>query len=252
MSAALSRPTLLAYGLPGLPLAVVLLPLFVYLPTFYAENLGLGFTLVGSAGVQFYNTTWGDSTWLTAEADAPAIAVRNFLTFHGSCLDEPILDADGKMSDIPTLIQQAAAAYTLNPKLLLAIMEAEQQVLSTCPDQTALASLMGMEPASTARVQIAAAAAQLRTAITTLTNNGVTPNNWQTSTPKNTLDGVSVIPANNLVTLLFDYSQNAGTLWGGTSPDETGVQGIYAAWIAFNMDIPLPQSLNLQFIPGFR
>ncbi|MGD1878063.1 MAG: MFS transporter [Kiloniellaceae bacterium] len=38
---------LLAYGLPGLPLAAVLLPLFVYLPTFYAENLGLGFAVVG-------------------------------------------------------------------------------------------------------------------------------------------------------------------------------------------------------------
>ena len=46
--AALSRPLLLAYGLPGLPLAALLLPLFVYLPTFYAENLGLGFALVGS------------------------------------------------------------------------------------------------------------------------------------------------------------------------------------------------------------
>lgn len=39
---------LLAYGFPGLPLAMVLLPLFVYLPTFYAEDLGLGFALVGS------------------------------------------------------------------------------------------------------------------------------------------------------------------------------------------------------------
>lgn len=47
MAAAVPRATLLAYGLPGLPLAVVLLPLFVYLPTFYAENLGLGFALVG-------------------------------------------------------------------------------------------------------------------------------------------------------------------------------------------------------------
>ena len=44
----LSRAVLLAYGLPGLPLAAVLLPLFVYLPTFYAETLGLGFAVVGS------------------------------------------------------------------------------------------------------------------------------------------------------------------------------------------------------------
>lgn len=43
----LSRPLLLAYALPGLPLAAVLLPLFVFLPTFYAKDLGLGLTLVG-------------------------------------------------------------------------------------------------------------------------------------------------------------------------------------------------------------
>jgi len=48
MAAAVPRSVLLAYGLPGLPLATVLLPLFVYLPTFYAESLGLGFAVVGS------------------------------------------------------------------------------------------------------------------------------------------------------------------------------------------------------------
>ncbi len=44
----LSGAALAVYGLPGLPLAAVMLPLFVYLPTFYAEDLGLGFALVGS------------------------------------------------------------------------------------------------------------------------------------------------------------------------------------------------------------
>lgn len=44
----LSPARLAAYGLPGLPLAALLLPLFVYLPTYYAEDLGLGFALVGS------------------------------------------------------------------------------------------------------------------------------------------------------------------------------------------------------------
>ena len=37
----------LAYGLPGLPLAALGLPLYVYLPTFYAETLGLGAAAVG-------------------------------------------------------------------------------------------------------------------------------------------------------------------------------------------------------------
>jgi Na+/melibiose symporter-like transporter len=43
----LGRAVLLAYGLPGLPLAALLLPLYVTLPAFYAVDLGLGFFTVG-------------------------------------------------------------------------------------------------------------------------------------------------------------------------------------------------------------
>ena len=43
----LSRGVLFAYGLPGLPLAALLLPLYVTLPAFYAVDLGLGFSIVG-------------------------------------------------------------------------------------------------------------------------------------------------------------------------------------------------------------
>ncbi len=46
-AAALSLLRLTAYGLPGLPLAALLLPLYVYLPAFYAADLGLGFAAVG-------------------------------------------------------------------------------------------------------------------------------------------------------------------------------------------------------------
>lgn len=42
------RLHLLFYGLPGLPLAALGLPLYIYLPTFYAEQLGLGLALVGA------------------------------------------------------------------------------------------------------------------------------------------------------------------------------------------------------------
>lgn len=42
-----SRLTLIAYGLPALPLAAILLPAFIYLPTFYAEDLALGLAVVG-------------------------------------------------------------------------------------------------------------------------------------------------------------------------------------------------------------
>jgi len=43
-----SLPRLLAYGLPGLPLAALGLPLYVYLPTFYARDLMLGAAVVGA------------------------------------------------------------------------------------------------------------------------------------------------------------------------------------------------------------
>jgi Na+/melibiose symporter-like transporter len=39
--------TLLAYGLPGLPLAVLTLPVYIYLPTFYAQERGLDVAMVG-------------------------------------------------------------------------------------------------------------------------------------------------------------------------------------------------------------
>ena len=39
----------LSYGLPGLPLALLGVPLYVYLPPFYAEQIGLGLAAVGLA-----------------------------------------------------------------------------------------------------------------------------------------------------------------------------------------------------------
>jgi len=35
------------YGLPGLPLAMLGLPLFIYLPSFYNQELGLSLSIVG-------------------------------------------------------------------------------------------------------------------------------------------------------------------------------------------------------------
>lgn len=47
--AGLSRSALFAYGLPGLPLAALGVPLYVFLPAFYAEEMGLGLAAVGAA-----------------------------------------------------------------------------------------------------------------------------------------------------------------------------------------------------------
>jgi Na+/melibiose symporter-like transporter len=45
---ALTRGRLLAYGVTGLPLAALGLPLYVYVPAFYAEAVGIGATVVGA------------------------------------------------------------------------------------------------------------------------------------------------------------------------------------------------------------
>lgn len=47
--AALPARALLAYGLFGLPLAMVALPIYVYVPQFYAQRSGLGLAAIGAA-----------------------------------------------------------------------------------------------------------------------------------------------------------------------------------------------------------
>ena len=44
----LPAAALLAYALPGLPLAALTLPLYIYLPALYADELGLGLSIVGA------------------------------------------------------------------------------------------------------------------------------------------------------------------------------------------------------------
>ena len=46
---ALTFPALLSYGLFGLPLALVALPIYVYVPQFYAQQFGLSLALIGGA-----------------------------------------------------------------------------------------------------------------------------------------------------------------------------------------------------------
>jgi len=43
----IKTPALTAYGFTALPLAALTLPVYIFLPTFYAQNLGLGFATVG-------------------------------------------------------------------------------------------------------------------------------------------------------------------------------------------------------------
>jgi hypothetical protein len=148
------------------------------------------------------------------------------------------------------LIHSAAVEYQISPTLLLGIMEAQSQALSQCPDSEALAGLMGRSSPETALGQIAAAAEVLSAALDALNEEGTTPNNWRTLTPKTALDGVSVIPANDAITLLFDYTGLAGSVWGGDQPDEPGVYDVYIAWRDFRLDKPLLGEVYRYYLPS--
>lgn len=48
LSKKMSLPILSAYALPGLPLAVATLPVYVFIPTLYAQEFGIGLAVIGT------------------------------------------------------------------------------------------------------------------------------------------------------------------------------------------------------------
>jgi N-acetylmuramoyl-L-alanine amidase len=210
------------------------------------------FTLVGKAGIPFHNTAWAPESWITDQVGTSSNTIRNFLKYYHSCLADPIEDTDGEEIDIPTLIQSAAGEYQISPTLLLGIMESQSGALKQCPNADALANLMGLSSPETARGQIAAAAEALSLALDALVDNGTTPLGWETGAPKTTLDGVPVIPANDAITLLFDYTQLAGSAWGGDQLEEPGVHGVYIAYRDYRLDRPLFRDVFQYFMPVFN
>ena len=69
---ALSLPLLLAYALPAIPLAALTLPLYVLVPTYYTEALGLPLAGVGFAllVVQYY---WNANAFLIDHSVLPLL-----------------------------------------------------------------------------------------------------------------------------------------------------------------------------------
>lgn len=197
------------------------------------------FTLVGDGVLPITNSEWLPEDALTRDVETPVEEIRDFLAWHQSCLAEPITDADGLVMDIPALLYQSANNREINPQILLAIMQKEQNALSQCPDAHALARLMGLEPPNTARQQIDNAALALRTALDSLEETGATPAGWALGEEKTTDDGVDVIPANVAIAALLDVEPNAGAAWGGDQPDEAGLHGVYAAWEVYGFNNPL-------------
>jgi len=94
----LATPILLVYGALALPLAALNLPLYVFLPTFWAGDVGLGLTAVGAAllAARLLDTVtdpligeWSDRTRLRLGrrrpwviAGTPLVALGAWMLFH--------------------------------------------------------------------------------------------------------------------------------------------------------------------------
>ena len=108
---------------------------------------------------------------------------------------------------------------------------------------------MGLETPLTARGQIDLAGERIANTVSSLAETGITPNGWANDTYKITLDGVGVVPANETIAILFDFTPYVGAEWGGNMPEEKGVQGIYQAWLDYDLDNPLPREILLYYLP---
>jgi glycoside/pentoside/hexuronide:cation symporter, GPH family len=77
----MNRATLIAYALPALPLAALTLPLYVLVPTFYSETLGLSLASVGAAllFVRIFDALIDPAIGLAADRWNPAFGRRRAL-----------------------------------------------------------------------------------------------------------------------------------------------------------------------------
>lgn len=193
-----------------------------------------------------YNKNWISDLVFTGEFDTSVGQIRYFLDQRGSCLALPIYDTDGILIDVPQLIQDAAAANQINPKVLLTTMQKEQSAISVCPSITKLNRLMGIGSVSTARNQISTAASLYRAYINEQNATGYTRSGWAVAVTKETQDGVFIIPASKAIASLFTYTPYAGAAWGGNVPGVGGTHLFKAVWDMYNFNLQLP------FPPGFN
>lgn len=194
-----------------------------------------------------YNTAWLTDDDLTGDYDTPVETIRYFLEQQGSCLANPLKDADGVTIDVPQLIHDAAVEHRINPKVILATIQKEQSAITRCPETWRMERLMGAGSASTARDQIDFGTSLFRAYQDELNSNGVTRSGWKVGVAKQTQDGVSVTPATKAVAGQFTYTPYAGTNWGGNNSSVGGVWLFWNAWYnQFHFDQPLPTPPNPQ------
>ena len=176
-----------------------------------------------------YNTAFLTDEQLEDYTAMTAEQIRQFLVDHNSYFQQPIQDVDGVTFDPADTIAQAATQYQINPQVLLTTLQKESVGVtrSTRPSDDMLPFIMGCISSSTARQQLVCAAERFRAYHDQLTNTGSTVSGWQVGVPKETVDGVTVTPANKAVAGQFTYTPHAGVQWGGIDP-QWGVVYLFA------------------------
>jgi hypothetical protein len=167
---------------------------------------------------QLRDTSWG----------VPAI--KSFLQNKKSYFKDIVKDQDGTKFDLAQVISDAASAYNIGPKVLLATLQKE------CGGVTGASrpgtAIMG-NSAKTWKDQVFQAAKMFDKYQRDLDAGGTTVSGWKKGKAKQTQDGVTVTPATNAVAGQFTYTPYVGVKWGGNKPGVGGVYLFYQAWNSF-------------------
>lgn len=208
--------------------------------TWWNHNQGgwsAGSYLVDCPAPAAYNSAFLTDAQMRDSNSMSVATIRSFLVSHGSYFRQPVPDVDGVSIDLPQLIYNAAQKYRISPKVLLATLEKENTGVSrgARPANVYLKTLFGCGT-STARDQVACAAATFNSAMTALEGGRTTISGWKKGVAKMTQDGVKVTPATNAVAAQFTYTPYAGAQWGGNQRSVGGVYLFFRFWNDFGFN----------------
>jgi hypothetical protein len=195
-----------------------------------------------AAPQQIYNTQFITDEQMEDYNSMTVEQIRDFLKSHNSYFKQPVLDVDNQNFDAAQVIWDAANNYGINPKVLLATLEKENNGVTTITrlPNDKMEFLMGCVSRNTARRQIECAAERFGTYLNDLSNRGSTFTGWRVNEPRMTEDGVLVTPANKAIAAQFTYTPYAGSQWGGKDWRWGGVYLFYDAWNRFGFASPAP------------
>jgi hypothetical protein len=164
------------------------------------------------------------------------IEIQNFLEERGSCLATyKTVDIDGAERFASAIIFNAAQKYHINPKVILTTLEKEQVLITSLEcSEGMLDWAMGYAPGNEKwkgfAKQVDAAAWQFNNYWENLEDRGVTVSGWGVGIPKETEDGVTIIPKNKATACFYTYTPVVGHQWGGNDPQWGGNYLFYHFW----------------------